>query len=233
MKRVVPLIFLATFSISSFSVIAADKVVVVPMMKGPHIGKQSITPGISDQSIKQGYHDGTGVVVGDADLVAENIVKGVTIFGVTGTDPTSNYELIARNTLKDSVTGLTWQLDDDGTERTWAEASDYCDNLFLGYSLNWRLPTKDELKGLVVCTNGTATPLGDSGSGNHPYYCGDGNIGLYDTPTIDIHFLSREDRYWTSNTSGIASAWTVNFSNGLADTDTSTAKNYVRCVRIN
>lgn len=58
---------------------AADKVVVVPMSKGPNIGQQNIIPSTSNQIIKQGYHDGTGVVVGDTDLVAENIVEGVTI----------------------------------------------------------------------------------------------------------------------------------------------------------
>jgi hypothetical protein len=49
------------------------------------IGRQEITPGTSAQTIAQGYHDGTGSVAGDSDLVAENIKKHVAIFGVVGT----------------------------------------------------------------------------------------------------------------------------------------------------
>ena len=51
-----------------------------------NVGTQNITPGTSAQTITQGYHDGTGSVEGDADLVAGNIRCGVTIFGVTGTN---------------------------------------------------------------------------------------------------------------------------------------------------
>jgi hypothetical protein len=49
-----------------------------------NIGKQDITPGTSAQTITQGYHNGTGTVAGDADLVADNIRFGVTLFGVAG-----------------------------------------------------------------------------------------------------------------------------------------------------
>ncbi len=51
----------------------------------PNVGQQNLTPGTATQTITQGYHDGTGSVAGDADLVAGNIKKDVTIFGVTGT----------------------------------------------------------------------------------------------------------------------------------------------------
>lgn len=45
----------------------------------------SITPGASNQAIPHGYHNGTGIVMGDPDLTAGNIKTGVSIFGVTGT----------------------------------------------------------------------------------------------------------------------------------------------------
>ncbi len=51
----------------------------------PNVGQQNVTPGTSAQTITAGYHDGTGSVAGDTDLVAGNIKKDVTIFGVTGT----------------------------------------------------------------------------------------------------------------------------------------------------
>ncbi len=50
-----------------------------------NIGQQNFFPGTAVQTITQGYHDGTGSVVGDADLVAGNIKKNISIFGVTGT----------------------------------------------------------------------------------------------------------------------------------------------------
>lgn len=48
-------------------------------------GAVTITPGTSQQTIAAGYHNGSGYVAGDADLVAANIKTGVSIFGVTGT----------------------------------------------------------------------------------------------------------------------------------------------------
>lgn len=46
----------------------------------------TITPSTVQQTIPQGYHNGSGYVEGDADLVSANIRAGVDIFGVTG-DP--------------------------------------------------------------------------------------------------------------------------------------------------
>lgn len=51
----------------------------------PIITPQTITPSTAPQPISLGYHDGTGSVAGDADLVAGNIKSDVAIFGVTGT----------------------------------------------------------------------------------------------------------------------------------------------------
>lgn len=52
----------------------------------------TITPGTSDQTIAAGtYLTGTQTIVGDADLVASNIINGVQIFGVTGNVVLQNY----------------------------------------------------------------------------------------------------------------------------------------------
>jgi hypothetical protein len=45
----------------------------------------TITPGTTAKTIPAGYHNGSGTVAGDADLVAENIKKDIDIFGVVGT----------------------------------------------------------------------------------------------------------------------------------------------------
>ena len=47
-------------------------------------GSVVITPGTANQTIVTGFHDGTGYVVGDADLVTGNIKAGVNLFGVAG-----------------------------------------------------------------------------------------------------------------------------------------------------
>ncbi|MCL4180327.1 MAG: DUF1566 domain-containing protein [Verrucomicrobia bacterium] len=49
-----------------------------------NVGGVAIVPGTATQPIAQGYHDGTGSVAGEANLLAENIRGGVAIFGVAG-----------------------------------------------------------------------------------------------------------------------------------------------------
>ncbi len=51
----------------------------------PDNGAVSITPGVAPQTIAAGYHNGSGTVAGDADLLAGNIKIGVSLFGVAGT----------------------------------------------------------------------------------------------------------------------------------------------------
>lgn len=48
-------------------------------------GAVTITPTTANQFISAGYHNGAGMVVGDADLAAGNIKNGVNIFNVIGT----------------------------------------------------------------------------------------------------------------------------------------------------
>lgn len=49
-----------------------------------NVGAQTITPGTGAQTITQGYHNGSGSVAGDAELVTGNIKSGINIFGVAG-----------------------------------------------------------------------------------------------------------------------------------------------------
>ena len=51
----------------------------------PNQGAKIITPSTVNQVIAEGYHNGLGYVKGDVNLKAENILDGVSIFGVTGT----------------------------------------------------------------------------------------------------------------------------------------------------
>ena len=66
----------------------------------PDNGAVRITPGRRAKTIAAGYHNGSGKVVGDTDLSAANIKKGVTIFGVTGTAAGSTGNAADANVLK-------------------------------------------------------------------------------------------------------------------------------------
>ena len=82
----------------------------------PNRGAVNYTPTTSDQTIDEGYHNGSGVVGGDADLAAGNIKSGVNIFGVGGTytcPPACTGDAAVGDVLSDktfsnaSSTGLT------------------------------------------------------------------------------------------------------------------------------
>lgn len=49
-----------------------------------NVGAMNITPATAEQTITAGFHDGTGKVAGDADLVSDNVRAGVNLFGVDG-----------------------------------------------------------------------------------------------------------------------------------------------------
>lgn len=51
-------------------------------------------------------------------------------------------------TVWDQRTNLLWAAGDNGANVNWQEAKDYCDNYNGGGYSGWRMPTKDELKGL-------------------------------------------------------------------------------------
>jgi len=71
----------------------------------PNQGQKIITPSTVNIAIPRGYHDGTGYVVGDSDLIPSNIKKGVNIFGVLGTLKGINTELYS-----DGVIGVAQSL---------------------------------------------------------------------------------------------------------------------------
>jgi hypothetical protein len=129
--------------------------------------------------------------------------------------------------------GRIWQQNDNGNRYNCLDAFDYCKNLVLnGYS-DWELPDKVELKSLVVCTDGTPTPLDDCPNGvcvcgEKPAY--DPNK-QYDSPTIDSAFSCRADIYWTSVINSDGRARRVDFTRGGAIATLCEEKHFVRCVR--
>jgi hypothetical protein len=49
---------------------------------------------------------------------------------------------------EDSTTGLIWSVKDNGSDMSWDQANNYCENSTLQGQTDWRLPTIDELKTL-------------------------------------------------------------------------------------
>jgi hypothetical protein len=76
----------------------------------PNNGAVNIAPGTTVQTIAAGYHNGSGTVQGDPDLIAGNIKSGVNLFGVDGS-------LVAGVILLEMVpkTGQTTCYDVNGT----------------------------------------------------------------------------------------------------------------------
>jgi len=70
----------------------------------PNNGAVTLTPGVASQAITAGYHNGSGTVAGDADLVAGNIRSGVNLFGVAG----AASEATGAATASQVLTGVTF-----------------------------------------------------------------------------------------------------------------------------
>jgi hypothetical protein len=49
---------------------------------------------------------------------------------------------------QDSSTGLSWAVEDSGSDMNWNQANAYCEGLSLGGHKGWRLATIQELEGL-------------------------------------------------------------------------------------
>jgi len=117
-----------------------------------------------------------------------------------------SYSKNSTYTVKDNYTGLIWQKEDDGRERTWKEAQKYCDELSLS-GLKWRLPEQEEL-----------------------YYLGD--VSKY-APAVDQEYFNLKSSWYWSNTSyenGNDSACGVYFTNGRGNWGPKTLTRYVLCV---
>jgi hypothetical protein len=115
------------------------------------------------------------------------------------------------DTVKDYKTGLVWQRGGATQTYGWAGSASYCSGLNLGgFSSGWRLPSLDELKGIL-----------DLSRSGPPYI---------DTDAFPDSFSA----YWTSTpyAGSSGSAWYVNFENGLSSYYSVTSFSVgVRCVR--
>ncbi len=168
--------------------------------------------------------------VGEKNGVIKDEVGGKVMYGFTVDVSTNVPGTCTGGSQTMEWQGLEWQRCDNKWDYAYEAAKDYCEGLVLdGYS-DWRLPTKDELKSLVVCTNGTPTPLADDYG--TPSHCGDGNSTPYRKPTIDSSFVGRATSYWSATEYDAINAWEVNFGSGWSHHNVpKPVQCAVRCVR--
>lgn len=112
--------------------------------------------------------------------------------------------------VKDNQAGLTWEQTPGPDHMLWIDALTHCDTRTTGGRTGWRLPTKEELAGLVDTSQyDPALP------GGHPFSSVKSAI------------------YWTSTPSAKdpVLAWHVSFFSGEVVTDGKHLNRRVWCVR--
>jgi chemotaxis protein histidine kinase CheA len=95
--------------------------------------------------------------------------------------------LLQQNLWADPATGLWWARHDNGSDVNWRQAQSYCASLTLAGHSQWRLPTIEELQGI----------LNPGGRGNNRVRGGLQTAAGYS--------------YWSNTREGAAQAWTFNF----------------------
>lgn len=111
--------------------------------------------------------------------------------------------------VEDIRTQLDWQRQDDGIQRNWLSAYQYCDELLLDGHDDWRLPEIDELSYIIDYTN-------------------------FNPSVSTGYFNNILDTYYWSGTIYAASeneAWAVNFLDGYVSWEYKNRDYCVRCVR--
>lgn len=168
-------------------------------------------------------------------LLAAGVVGAVAVGGflfmegMPGKQPAESPNLIAgryidhgNGTITDTQSSLMWKKCSEGqsdntcngevSRYEWDDAMSRFKGgvSFAGYS-DWRMPTKEELKSLVYCSNGKNSPWSDF----EP--CGD--EGTYQRPTINQQAFPNTPNAWFWSSSSYANdgdndAWFVGFDYG-------------------
>jgi len=113
------------------------------------VGAQNITPGTAAQTITQGYHDGTGQVSGDSDLVTANIKSGITIFGVAG-----------KTEVVDTTSGDAVAADLLSGKKAWVDGSE-----ITGTATLVLFPAVVPKTGVILCFDTAGNPIPCAGTG--------------------------------------------------------------------
>lgn len=139
-------------------------------------------------------------------------------------------------------TGLTWMVNPPKENVDWQQAAEFCDELELDGQSDWRLPTIDELRSLLLGWANTVKggPCGVTDQCLKPDCNSDKCDGsMFDKgPTNECYWViglqGSCSMYWSSSVveGDDTSVWNVNYFNGYVDDVKKDQTNYnVRCVR--
>ena len=139
------------------------------------------------------------------------LAAGLVVLVVTTALAADRFVLVMGDAaVKDNHTGLVWEQTPGPDLMFWVDALTHCDTRATGGRTGWRLPTKEELAGLVdTSRHDPALPSG------HPF----SNV--------------KSAIYWTSTSSAKdpVLAWHVSFFSGEVVTDGKHLNRRVWCVR--
>lgn len=139
------------------------------------------------------------------------------------------------HSCKDSVSNLTWS-PVTSSVLTYSEAFEYCKRMSWGGYNNWRLPTIDELRTLIINCPSTATGGACKVSekdGCLQYECRANNCLCSDYSSVDYFKLGEASPLWSSSTVSDEEdlAWIVDFAYARVMPEKKYNPAYVRCVR--
>jgi hypothetical protein len=114
---------------------------------------------------------------------------------------------IENNTITDNTLNLMWENRNNVSKKTWDEANNYCNNLFLAAYNDWYVPYVDQVE----------------------------SIQSYNQPNLINSLFLTKPYTWSSSTSlevpkFVNSHW-VTYGYGLSKLKLNTRKAYIRCVR--
>ena len=117
-------------------------------------GAVTITPTRYNRAIAKGYHNGSGYVLGDTNLIAANIRADKTIFGITGRAPitfSTVEELEANVDFPENTLAIVYGTTYIGTYKldggAWTQIGDSSEGLQIFETLQKVLATSDEYEG--------------------------------------------------------------------------------------
>ena len=143
-------------------------------------------------------------------LLPGSLLAGARQLKAKDSAKTDFYDIRSNGTVRDEVTGLLWQQENDGNKRNWEEAKAYCANLKLA-GATWRLPEDKELSVLLELRK-------------------QGNLYL---SQVAFNHQGEGSWYWSTTPHAYIQsyAWYVDFESGGLFRSEQSARLHVRCVQ--
>jgi len=159
----------------------------------------------------------------------------------TGDDDDDDDDTVSADVWTDTVSGLMWTKEVE-QQITWQNGVNFCDTLSLGGFDDWRTPTINELRSLIVDCESTMTD-GICGVTDE---CLSSDCGTVDCQGCELGHGPNEGCFWSTELGGTcnwlwtisevsdetARVWVINFEYGMVSTSQKVyGDGGLRCVR--